>query len=118
MKHKSRLRCLCCDKKNLNEIIDLGLHSFADRFVPKEKLNITDPKYPLVLDMCNNCKFIQSRTITNPKNRYLEIDYSYTSSNSNYSRNHWIEFADSLEKKISLKNKKIIEIGSNDGFLS
>ena len=118
MKYKSRLRCLCCNKKNLNEIIDLGLHSFADRFVPKEKLNITDPKYPLVLDMCNNCKFIQSRTITNPKNRYLEIDYSYTSSNSNYSRNHWIEFADSLEKKISLKNKKIIEIGSNDGFLS
>ena len=118
MKHKSRLKCLCCNKKNLHEIIDLGLHSFADRFVPKRKLDITDPKYPLVLDMCSNCKFIQSRTITNPKNRYLEIDYSYTSSNSNYSRNHWVEFAGSLEKKISLKNKKIIEIGSNDGFLS
>ena len=118
MKHKSRLRCLCCNKKKLHEIIDLGLHSFADRFVPKGKLDITDPKYPLVLDMCNNCKFIQSRTITTPKNRYLEIDYSYTSSNSNYSRNHWVEFVGSLEKRISLKNKKIIEIGSNDGFLS
>ena len=118
MKDKFRLRCLCCNKNNLNEIINLGLHSFADRFVPKEKLNIIDPKYPLILDMCNNCKFIQSRTVTNPKNRYLEIDYSYTSSNSNYSRNHWVEFADSLEEKMSLKNKKIIEIGSNDGFLS
>ena len=118
MKDKFRLRCLCCNKNNLNEIINLGLHSFADRFVPKEKLNIIDPKYPLILDMCNNCKFIQSRTVTNPKNRYLEIDYSYTSSNSNYSRNHWVEFADSLEKKTKLKNKKIIEIGSNDGFLS
>ncbi len=118
MKDKFRLRCLCCNKNNLNEIINLGLHSFADRFVPKEKLNIIDPKYPLILDMCNNCKFIQSRTVTNPKNRYLEIDYSYTSSNSNYSRNHWVQFADSLEKKTSLKNKKIIEIGSNDGFLS
>ena len=118
MKDKFRLRCLCCNKNNLNEIINLGSHSFADRFVPKEKLNIIDPKYPLILDMCNNCKFIQSRTVTNPKNRYLEIDYSYTSSNSNYSRNHWVEFADSLEEKMSLKNKKIIEIGSNDGFLS
>ena len=118
MKDKFRLRCLCCNKNNLNEIINLGLHSFADRFVPKEKLNIIDPKYPLILDMCNNCKFIQSRTVTNPKNRYLEIDYSYTSSNSNYSTNHWVEFADSLEKKTSLKNKKIVEIGSNDGFLS
>ena len=56
MKNKFRLRCLCCNKKNLHEIIDLGLHSFADRFVPKGKLDIIDPKYPLVLDMCNNCK--------------------------------------------------------------
>ena len=118
MKYKLRTKCLCCNKKNLKEIINLGLHSFADRFVPKKKLHIKDPKYPLILDICSNCKFIQSRAITNPKNRYLEIDYSYTSSNSNYSKNHWIEFADSLEKKVNLKNKKIIEIGSNDGFLS
>jgi len=118
MKNKLRSKCLCCNKNKLNEIINLGLHSFADRFVPKKKLNIIDPKYPLILDMCNNCKFIQSRVVTDPKNRYLEIDYSYTSSNSNYSRNHWVEFADSLEKKTILKNKKIIEIGSNDGFLS
>ncbi len=118
MKYKFRTRCLCCNKKKLIKIIDLGLHSFADRFVPKNKLNIKDPKYPLILDLCDHCKFIQSRTITNPKNRYLEIDYSYTSSNSSYSRNHWIEFANSLEKKTKIKGKKIIEIGSNDGFLS
>ena len=118
MKYKYRSKCLCCDKKNLKEIVNLGLHSFADRFVPKTKIHILDPKYPLILDLCNNCKFIQSRTITNPKNRYLEVDYSYTSSNSNYSKNHWIEFADSLGKKMNLKDKKIIEIGSNDGFLS
>ena len=99
MKFKFRSRCLCCNKENLVKIIDLGLHSFADRFVPKKKLNIKDPKYPLILDLCNHCKFIQSRTVTNPKNRYLEIDYSYTSSNSSYSRNHWIEFANTLEKK-------------------
>jgi len=118
MKYKFRTRCLCCNKKKLIKIIDLGLHSFADRFVPKNKLNIKDPKYPLILDLCDHCKFIQSRTITNPKNRYLEIDYSYTSSNSSYSRNHWIEFANSLEKRTQIKGKKIIEIGSNDGFLS
>ena len=48
----------------------------------------------------------------------MAIDYSYTSSNSKYSQNHWIKFANDLEKKINLKKKKIIEIGSNDGFLS
>ena len=118
MKYKFRAKCLCCNDKQLKEIVNLGPHSFADRFVPKKKLHIKDPEYPLILDMCMNCKFIQSRTITNPKNRYLEIDYSYTSSNSNYSKDHWIKFSNSLEKKINLKKKKIIEIGSNDGFLS
>ena len=118
MKYEVRDKCLCCNKKKLKKIIDLGSHSFADRFIPKNKLHVKDPTYPLILDLCASCNFIQSRFITNPKNRYLAIDYSYTSSNSNYSKNHWIEFAATLEKKNNLKNKKIIEIGSNDGFLS
>jgi len=118
MKMLVRKKCLCCNKSNLKEIIDLGEHSFADRFIPKNKLQIKDPTYPLILDLCLSCAFIQSRFITNPKNRYLAIDYSYTSSNSNYSKNHWIEFANNIQKKNDLKNKKIIEIGSNDGFLS
>ena len=71
MKYKFRAKCLCCNYKQLKEIVNLGPHSFADRFVPKKKLHIKDPEYPLILDMCMNCKFIQSRTITNPKNRYL-----------------------------------------------
>ncbi len=118
MNFKYRQECLCCKKKKLKKIIDLGTHSFADRFIPKKKLNFKDPEYPLILDLCPYCKFIQSRTITNPKNRYIEIDYSYTSSNSFYARNHWIKFSKDLDKKIDLKNKKIIEIGSNDGFLT
>ncbi len=118
MNYRFRSTCLSCKKKKLKKIIDLGKHSFADRFIPKKKLNLKDPKYPLILDLCTHCKFIQSRTITNPKNRYIEVDYSYTSSNSIYAKNHWIELADDLEKRIELKNKKIIEIGSNDGFLS
>jgi len=117
MKYKSRLKCLCCGKKNLSEIINLGKHSFADRFIPKKKLKAKDPVFPLVIDLCKNCKFIQSRSITNPKSRYIDLDYSYTSANSKYSRNHWIEFANSLKKKNNLRDKKIIEIGSNDGFL-
>lgn len=114
---KIRKKCLSCKKGNLKEIINLGLHSFADRFVEKKNLNKKDPIYPLIIDYCIRCKFIQSRVITAPKDRYSSIDYSYTSSNSKYSKNHWINYAKSLHKKFNLKNKKILEIGSNDGFL-
>ena len=113
----TRKKCLSCNNNSLKEIVNLGFHSFADRFVPKKKLHIKDPSFPLILDFCTKCKFIQSKVKTNPKRRYLEIDYSYTSSNSNYSRNHWNEFANFIEKKFSIKNKKILEIGSNDGYL-
>ena len=117
MKNIQRTRCLCCKKKNLNEIINLGEHSFADRFIPKNKQKIKDPQYPLIIDLCKDCKFIQSRIITNAKNRYIDLDYSYTSSNSNYAKSHWKNFANFLNNKIDLKNKKVFEIGSNDGFL-
>ena len=115
---KIRKKCLCCENKNLSEILDLGLHSFADRFIKPVDLKKKDPVYPLVLDLCKDCKFIQSRFITNPKDRYYNYDYSYTSSNSNYSRNHWSEYANFLNKEYSLKSKKVLEIGSNDGLLS
>ena len=118
MNYRFRKKCLCCNKKNLSEIINLGLHSFADRFIPYNKSKQKDPMYPLILDLCKNCSFIQSRVITNPKHRYIDLDYSYTSDNSKYSRNHWIEFVNTLDKQFNIKEKKIIEIGSNDGFLS
>ena len=118
MKYKSGNKCLCCNNKYLTEIINLGLHSFADRFIPKNKRNLKDPIYPLILDICKKCSFIQSRIVTNPNHRYTNLDYSYTSDNSKYSRNHWTKFADMLDKRFNIKKKKIIEIGSNDGFLS
>ena len=118
MKSIFRNKCLCCNSTNLDEIINLGNHSFADRFIPKSKVFFKDPVYPLILDLCSKCNFIQSRAITNPKKRYVDFNYSYTSDNSNYSRNHWNKFASDLDKQFNFKNKKIIEIGSNDGFLS
>ena len=69
-----RKKCLSCNRRSLKEIINLGPNSFADRFVPKNKIHFKDPAFPLILDICTKCKFIQSRIKTNPKSRYLEID--------------------------------------------
>ena len=113
-----RKKCLSCSTNNLTEILDLGFHSFADRFVKKKDLKKKDPCYPLVLDLCKKCNFVQSKYKTDPKDRYFNYDYSYTSSNSKYSINHWKKYADNLDRHFNLKNKNIIEIGSNDGLLS
>lgn len=114
-----RTSCLVCNSNNLKEIIDLGMHPFADTFIPKEKIAEHDSAYPLVCDLCLTCGQIQLKYSTDPEERYCGLDYSYTSSNSNFSRTHWIEYAKEVSSKINLKQGSlVIEIGSNDGFLT
>ena len=95
------------------------MHSYADTFIPKNALGKTEPVYPLICYLCNNCGHIQSGYVTDPNERYALYDYSYTSSNSSTSRSHWIEFSECVCSKIDMDpNELIVEIGSNDGFLA
>src|ERR1700677_5291 len=112
--------CLVCGSDKLTEIIDLGTQPFADSFVPEDRLGESDPAYPLICDLCRRCGQVQTAYTTDPRDRYGQIhDYSYTSSNSSFATNHWEEFATQVPARINLpKGAFIIEIGSNDGFLS
>lgn len=101
------------------EIVNLGNHPFADTFVPKSKLEGSDMVYPLICDLCENCGQIQARYETDPLLRYSGVDYSYTSSNSSFSKKHWDEFAEEISKDLPIKEDAlVVEIGSNDGYLS
>lgn len=114
-----RTSCLICNSSNLTKIIDLGIHPFADTFISEEKLSQSEPIYPLSCDLCRDCGQIQVSCVTNPMDRYSLYDYSYTSSNSSFSRNHWEEYVKDVSKKLNLQpGSFIIEIGSNDGFLA
>ena len=113
-----RKKCLICEGTNLNEIINLGMHPLADTFIEKKKLHLSEKVYPLVVQLCEDCGNIQLKCTTTPEERYQENDYSYTSSNSNYSKKYWNKYALDVIKLFPKKNKlKILEIGSNDGYL-
>ncbi len=113
-----RSNCLICGSKKLTEILDLGSHPFADTFLSKDDHNNMLPVYNLSCVMCEDCKHIQTESITDPSERYNLFDYSYTSSNSSTSRNHWNAFSKHIIEKLCLsKDSKICEIGSNDGYL-
>ena len=91
----------------------------ADTFMPANRLDEADRVYPLICDLCPSCGQVQLRTVTSPAERYSEYDYSYTSSNSRTSQNHWIEYAGTVGAAIGLKrDDAVLEIGSNDGFLT
>ena len=101
------------------KIIDLGMHAFADTFVKQNQLGLSEPVYPLECFLNKNSGEIKAGVRTEQHDRYVDYDYSYTSSNSEFSRNHWRNFAREVDEKIKLpKGSKVVEIGSNDGFLT
>ncbi len=114
-----RDECLLCKSRDLKEVINLGMHPMADTFVPMSRLSEPDRLYPLIVDLCERCGQIQLRAVTNPSERYVECDYSYTSSNSRVSREHWTHYAEEVAATTGLQQDDVVvEIGSNDGFLS
>lgn len=103
----------------MKKIIDLGMHPFADTFISKEQTHLSEPVYPLQCLLNTETGEIRLSTITSADERYNLYDYSYTSSNSDFSRSHWNDYAKEVSKKLGLrKNSRVIEIGSNDGYLS
>ena len=113
-----RKNCLMCSSSKLNDIINLGMHPFADTFIPKSKIHLSEKVYPLIVQLCKSCGNIQLKCQTEPEERYQDYEYSYTSSNSNYSKNYWLEYSKEILKSFSHTPRlKILEIGSNDGYL-
>ena len=118
MKYNIRKNCLICNSQKLEIIIELGIHPFADTFIPIDRIEENEPSFPLVCVKCSDCNHIQLKYITDPKQRYDDYEYSFTSSNSNVSKEHWESFfTDSIFKLNLPKNCLVVEIGSNDGGL-
>ena len=111
----SSKKCIV-DGGDVVEIIDLGMHPFADTFIPEERFYESEPVLPLKCGLCTECGLVQVIFLTKPDSRYGMYDYSYTSSNSEYARSHWRNFADETLSSCDVR-VKVLEIGSNDGFL-
>lgn len=114
-----RETCLVCSSHSVVDIINLGMHPFADSFIPAQKISEPDLVYPLICCLCASCGHVQTKCPTDPHARYSGIEYSYTSSNSSFTRTHWDSYAQEVSHELQLKpNSFIVEIGSNDGYLS
>ena len=98
-------------------ILNLGDHGFADSFFFEKDSNKAGESVPLVCQLDKVTGLIQLLNFTEPTERYGNVDYSYTSSNSKTSREHWEELAQYLFSQINASESNILEIGSNDGFL-
>jgi len=112
-------KCIVCEKSAyLKRVIELGFHPLADTFLKRGQLLLPQKMYPLNCLLCTNCGHFQNEIFVSGEERYIESNYSYTSSNSESSRNHWDEFCDTVSRYTHLvPSDHVIEFGSNDGYL-
>lgn len=101
----------------VSQIIDLGMHPFADTFISHDQLSFAEPVFPLSCTLDEVSGLIHNEYLTPDVWRYNLYDYSYTSSNSAFSRQHWSDFAQFIKKLLINANSKVVEVGSNDGYL-
>lgn len=101
----------------MSTIIKLGMHPFADTFISEDQYHLSEPVYPLECVLNKSTGEIKLKFETRDDDRYNLYSYSYTSSNSKVSRKHWVDYANVVSPFL-LSGCKLLEIGSNDGFLT
>ena len=110
--------CALCGSVDLATVIDLGFHPCADTFVYENKLHEPEIRYPLKLAKCSACGHAQLLYVVPPDVRYQATDYSYDSSNSPVSIDHFEEMARDVSRFTGINSKDFVcDVGSNIGTL-
>jgi len=109
-------KCRVCFSVNLVQVINLGSTPLANAFLKKTEIDNPESYYPLEVNFCRDCTFIQLGHVVDPK--LLFSNYVYVSSTSPVFIKHFEDFSKHAIEKFGLvKNNLIIDIGSNDGIL-
>jgi SAM-dependent methyltransferase len=110
--------CRLCNSVRIIKVVDLGFHPLADTFLPYLRLNNPEIWYPLQLGLCQSCGHVFTLFSVSAEDRYQKNEYSYDSSNSMVSIEHFKEFANAVIKELNLPvDSFIADIGSNVGTL-
>tara|TARA_S200000501_G_scaffold111763_1_gene105105 strand:- start:582 stop:1847 length:1266 start_codon:yes stop_codon:yes gene_type:complete len=110
---KKKNRCRLCGKSNLKKVLKYENSPIGDDY---RKYAYSHKKYPIELYLCRNCGLTQLLHVINPK--VLYTNYIYKTEHSPDLVKHFKNYTLDISQKLKLKrNKKILEVGSNDGVL-
>lgn len=104
--------CRACRSENLLTFLPMGDHPLAQAFVPPERRDETQPKFPLDSEVCLDCGLIQ--VADNVPANYFH-HYLYVPSGADTMHRHFAGLADHLVKIAA--GGLIVDIGCNDALL-
>jgi SAM-dependent methyltransferase len=101
---------------SLFDFVDLGMSPLCESFVPEDRLNVAERFYPLVAYVCGSCFLVQLEEYVAPEEIFSE--YAYFSGFSDAWLRHAQRYVDMIVEKLRLgPASRVIELGSNDGYL-
>ena len=110
------MKCRFCESALTNIFLDLGMSPMANSFLKSTELDTKEPHYPLCSYVCSNCFLVQLDEFEKPQEIFS--NYAYFSSFSTTWLDHVKEFVNQLINQFKIdKEKHVIEIASNDGYL-
>ena len=109
--------CCLCSSSDLYVLPNLFDSGLANNLEALPMAECHHDLYPLGLAICNSCDHVQLSEFIDP--RILFDNYKYKSSISNFFREHFRNLAEILNSEFedSKPNKRILDVGSNDGYL-
>jgi SAM-dependent methyltransferase len=111
----TRAKCRFCGGA-LFDFVDLGMSPLCESFVPEDRLNVAERFYPLAAYVCGSCFLVQLEEYVAPEEIFSE--YAYFSGFSDAWLKHAEHYVEMIAEKLRLgPASKVIEIGSNDGYL-
>jgi SAM-dependent methyltransferase len=109
------IRCHFCGG-SLSEFVNLGMSPLCESFLAADQLNAMEPFYPLVTHVCRDCLLVQVQEYVAPEDIFSE--YAYFSGYSASWLDHARRYAAAMTERLRLgPNSRVIELGSNDGYL-
>ena len=111
-----RNTCRGCDGNELDLFFSLAPTPIGDAYITADKLNVSQPSYPIDLYMCCRCGLAQLTDVIDPD--VLYGDYIYVTSSSTGLSEHFQGYADSVTNRCKLApGSLVVDLGSNDGTL-
>lgn len=110
------IECLSCGATNLHPVLDLGNQPLANNLLNEADLERDEPRFPLGIQVCEDCWLVQLTELVPPMDLFSE--YLYFSSYSDTMLNHAAEAVGKFTERLGLgENSFVVEIASNDGYL-
>jgi len=108
-------KCLICESEYI-EFVDFGDMPIANAFSAKEESH-DEYTFPMKVGFCQKCSMVQ--LVEQPeRERMFHENYAFFSSTSNYMKEHFKNFANTVSELQSLDtNSFVVEVGSNDGIM-